>query len=47
MQARAERNLRDFFLNKTKLTEKEMLTIENKIFIGLNAGMFEGILKEK
>jgi len=43
MQARAERNLRDLFLNKTKLTEKEIQTVENKIFIGLNIGLFDGI----
>jgi Bacteriophage abortive infection AbiH len=46
MQARAERNLRDSFLNKTNLTEKEMESVENKIFIGLNTGMFDGILKK-
>ena len=45
MQARAERTIRNFFLNKTNLTEKEMETIEEKIFIGLNSGMFNGIKK--
>jgi hypothetical protein len=47
MQARAERNLRDLFLNKTSLSEKEMEAVEPKIFIGLNTGMFEGIMKKK
>jgi len=44
MQARAERSLRDLFISKTKLTEKEMQTVENKVFIGLNTGFFEGII---
>ena len=47
MQARAERNLRDLFLNKTNLSEKEMELVENKIFIGLNTGMFNGIKENK
>ncbi len=47
MQARAERSLRDLFLTKTKLTEKEMKTAENKIFIGLNTGFFNGMLNIK
>ncbi|WP_340156535.1 AbiH family protein [uncultured Winogradskyella sp.] len=47
MQARAERNLRDLFLNKTNLSEKEMETVESKIYIGLNTGMFDGIMKQK
>lgn len=47
MQARAERNLKDLFLNKTSLSEKEMELVENKIFIGLNTGMFGGIKKDK
>lgn len=46
MQARAERNLRDLFLSKTKLSEKEMEAVEEKIFIGLNTGMFDGILSQ-
>jgi hypothetical protein len=44
MQARAERTIRDLFLSKTKLNEKEMETVEGKIFIGLNSGMFDGIM---
>lgn len=44
MQARAERTIRDSFLSKTNLTEKEMETVEGKIFIGLNSGMFDGIM---
>lgn len=47
MQARAERTIRNDFLNKTNLSEKEMETVENKIFIGLNSGMFNGIKKTK
>jgi len=47
MQARTERNFRDLFLNKTKLTEKEMETVGEKIFIGLNTGIFDGIMKNK
>ena len=47
MQARAERNFRDLFLNKTNLSEKEMELVESKIFIGLNTGIFDGIKKEK
>lgn len=46
MQARAERNLKDFFLSKTKLSEKEMEAVEEKIFIGLNTGMFDGIMSQ-
>lgn len=46
MQARAERNLRDLFLSKTKLSEKEMEVVEKKIFVGLNTGMFDGILNQ-
>lgn len=45
MQARAERTIRNFFLDKTNLTEKEMENIKEKIFIGLNTGMFDGIMK--
>lgn len=45
MQTRAERTLRDLFLSKTKLSEKEMASVETKIFIGLNTGMFNDILK--
>lgn len=45
MQARAERTIRNFFLNKTNLTENEMESIKEKIFIGLNSGMFDGIIK--
>lgn len=45
MQARAERTIRNSFLNKTKLSEKEMESAEEKIFIGLNTGMFDGIMK--
>jgi hypothetical protein len=44
MQARAERTIRDFFLSKTNLTEKGMETVEEKIFIGLNSGMFDEII---
>jgi hypothetical protein len=29
------------------LTEKEMQTVENKIFIGLNSELFEGIMNIK
>jgi hypothetical protein len=47
MQARAERNLRDMFLNKTNLSEQEMEIVEKKIFIGLNTKMFSGIVKNK
>lgn len=47
MQARAERNIRDMFLNKTNLTEKEMEAVERKIFIGLNSGIFDRIKKNK
>lgn len=47
MQARAERNIRDMFLNKTNLTEKEMEAIERKIFVGLNSRMFDQIKKNK
>lgn len=47
MQARAERSLRDLFLSKTKLTEKEMQTVENKIFVGLNSGFFNEIMNKK
>jgi hypothetical protein len=46
MQARAERTLRNFFLSKTKLAEEEMEVVEEKIFIGLNTGMFNGIMKK-
>lgn len=46
MQARAERTFRDYFLSKTKLSEKEMETVEEKIFIGLNTGMFNGIMSK-
>lgn len=46
MQARAERTLRNFFLNKTNLTEKEMEKLEEKIFIVLNSGMFDGIMNK-
>lgn len=45
MQARAERTIRNSFLNKTNLSEKEMEAVEAKIFIGLNSGMFDGIMK--
>lgn len=45
MQARAERTIRNYFLNKTSLSEDEMEKIEEKIFIGLNSGMFDGIKK--
>lgn len=45
MQARAERTLKNLFLSKTNLSEKEMETVEEKIFIGLNSGMFDGIMK--
>jgi hypothetical protein len=45
MQARAERTIRNYFLNKTNLNEIEMELIEEKIFIGLNSGMFDGIIK--
>ncbi len=45
MQARAERRIRNDFLNKTNLSEKEMEAVEGKIFIGLNTGMFDGIIK--
>lgn len=44
MQARAERTIRDYFLSKTNLTEKEMESVEEKIFIGLNSGIFDGIM---
>ncbi|MBL7969577.1 MAG: hypothetical protein JNK09_21435, partial [Prolixibacteraceae bacterium] len=44
MQARAERTIRDYFLSKTNLTEKEMETVQGKIFIGLNSGIFDGIV---
>lgn len=47
MQARAERNIRDMFLNKTSLNEKEMEAVEKKIFIGLNSGMFDKIRIKK
>ena len=47
MQARAERSLKDLFLNKTKLTEKEMESVESKIYIGLNTKMFDGIMNKK
>lgn len=46
MQARAERTIRDSFLSKTNLNEKEMETVERKIFIGLNSGIFDGILNK-
>ena len=46
MQARVERTLKNSFLNKTSLTEKEMETVEEKIFIGLNTKMFDGILNK-
>ncbi len=46
MQARAERTLRNLFLSKTKLSEEEMESIEEKIFIGLNSGMFDGIMNK-
>lgn len=45
MQARAERTIKNDFLNKTNLSEKEMETVEEKIYIGLNSGMFDGIKK--
>ncbi len=44
MQARAERTIKNFFLSKTNLTEKEMEKLEEKIFIGLNSGMFDEIM---
>jgi len=44
MQARAERTIRDSFLSKTNLTEKEMESVQKKIFIGLNSGIFNGIM---
>ena len=46
MQARVERTLRNFFLNKTNLTEREMEKVEEKIFIELNTGMFESIINK-
>nr|WP_298924029.1 AbiH family protein [uncultured Allomuricauda sp.] len=45
MQARAERTIRNDFLNKTNLFETEMEAVEDKIFIGLNSGMFDEIKK--
>lgn len=47
MQARAERTFRNFFLHKTNLTEEQMEKAEGKIFIGLNSGMFDGIINKK
>lgn len=44
MQARAERTIRDSFISKTNLTEKLMESVEEKIFIGLNSGIFDGII---
>jgi len=44
MQARAERTIRDSFLSKTNLTEKRMESVEERIFIGLNSGIFDGIM---
>lgn len=46
MQARAERAIRDSFLSKTRLNEKGMETVEEKIFIGLNSGLFSRIINE-
>lgn len=45
MQARAERTIRNYFLNKTNLSETEMEAVEEKIFIGLNSRMFDGLKK--
>lgn len=47
MQARAERTIRDYFLSKTELNEKDMENAEEKIFIGLNTNMFNGIINKK
>ena len=47
MESRAERAVRDSFLSKTKLNENEMETMEDKIFIRINSGMFDGIMIKK
>lgn len=36
----AERNKKNYFLNKTKLNEKEREAIDNRVFVGINTKMF-------
>jgi len=42
----AERNKKNYFLNKTNLSEEEKVTVSEKIFIGINTEMFTMTLKK-
>ncbi|MBU2974269.1 AbiH family protein [Zobellia sp. B3R18] len=44
LSARIERNIKEHFLSKTKLTEAEKKLVREKIFIGLNTQMFSGLI---
>lgn len=44
VKARKERALKRLFLTRTKLSEEDKLSIEDKIYVGVNTKMFEGIL---
>ncbi len=47
IQRRAETTIRNYFLNKTNLSEEEKKAVEDKIYIGFNSQMFDGINKTK
>ena len=44
VKARKERALKRLFLTRTKLSEEDKKSIEDKIYVGVNTKMFEGII---
>lgn len=45
LKARLEREVKDLFLKKTKLSEEEKTVVADKIYVGINTGIFANILK--
>ncbi|WP_412464377.1 AbiH family protein [Flavobacterium mekongense] len=43
-KAQKEREMKDYFLNKTDLTDDEKLKFQNNIYVGVNTELFSGML---